>query len=309
MTSKQIKLGHLGALLTISIWATTFASTKVLLEDFTPVEIMFYRFAVGYIALLVIRPRFIKYRSIGEEVLFMAAGICGVSIFYLFQNTALTYTFASNSAVLMSVSPLFTALITHYLLKTETLRPSFFAGFAVSMTGIALIGFNGNFVLELNPLGDILSVLCAFVWAVYSLIIRKISDQNYDNILVTKKVFFYGLIFMLPLLPLFGFETGLERFASMPNLLNMLFLGLAASAVCYMTWNYALKVLGAVKTSVYIYVIPVMTIVISATVLQEKITLVAAAGAILILSGLYLSERKPAARQRIDGHTTSSPDA
>jgi len=298
MTERQVRTGHLGAFITIFIWAMTFISTKVLLEGFTPVEIMFYRFAIAYIALLIIRPKFIKFRDMKEEAMFMGAGVCGVSLFYLFQNTALTYTLASNAAVLMSVSPLFTALISRFILREESLKPGFFAGFAVAITGIALIGFNGNFVLELNPLGDILSVLCALIWAVYSILIRKISIRNYDDILVTKKVFFYGLLFMLPFLAPFGFEFGAERFASARYLANMLFLGLGASALCYITWNYALKVLGAIKTSVYIYVIPVLTIIISALVLREPITPVAGAGAIMILAGLYISEKKPAAKKK-----------
>jgi drug/metabolite transporter (DMT)-like permease len=301
MTDRKTKAGHLGALITIIIWATTFISTKVLLLEFSPVEIMFYRFAIAYIVLLLIRPRFLKFRSWNEEGLFMAAGVCGVTAFYLFQNTALTYTLASNAAVLMSISPLFTGLISHYYLKTEQLKAKFFIGFAVSIIGIALIAFNGNYVLSLNPIGDLLCVVCGFIWAIYSLIIKKISAAGYDDILVTRKVFFYGLLFMMPILPLFDFRFGLSRFDSAPLVLNMLFLGIGASALCYMTWNYALKVLGAVRTSVYIYVIPGITIVFSALVLHETITPIAAAGIFFILFGLYLSEKKTVANQCTEG--------
>ncbi len=298
MTERRTKIGHLCALITIVIWATTFISTKVLLEDFSPVEIMFYRFAAAYLVLLLIRPKFLKFKSWKEEGMFMTAGICGVTAFYLFQNTALTYTFASNAAVLMSISPLFTALISHYIMKTEELRAQFFVGFAVSIIGIILIAFNGNYVLNLNPLGDILCIICGFIWAIYSIIINRLGANAYDDILVTRKVFFYGLLFMVPILPIFNFTPGIERFASMPNLLNMLFLGIGASAICYISWNYALKVLGALKTSVYIYVIPGITIVFSALVLRETITPVAAAGIFFILFGLYLSEKKTGAKVR-----------
>ena len=97
---------------------------------------------------------------------------------------------------------------------------------------------------------------------------------------------------MAPALPFLGFHWNPVRFADPSNVLNLLFLGLGASALCFVTWNYAVGVLGAVKTSVYIYINPIVTIVTSAIILHERITAVAMAGAALILAGLYLSERK-----------------
>ena len=125
---------------------------------------------------------------------------------------------------------------------------------------------------------------------------RKISEKQVDTILVTRKVFFYGLIFLLPLLVLFDFQLDLTRFSSAVNLFNMLFLGLGASALCFVTWNFAVKVLGAVKTSVYIYLGPVISILTSAIVIQERITLLAILGVGLILAGLILSERSAQAK-------------
>jgi drug/metabolite transporter (DMT)-like permease len=294
MKDKQVKIGHLCALFTIIIWATTFVSTKVLLISFSPVEIMFFRFVIAYVVLLIASPHFIKYKNVKEELMFAASGLCGVTLYFLFQNTGLTYTLASNMAVLVSVAPLFTALISHYFLKSEVLRTNFFIGFAVAIIGIVIISFNGNFVLKLNPLGDLLAILSALVWAVYCIIMKKISGLQYNMIQSTRKVFFYGLLFMLPILPLSGFSFGLDRFTSMPNLFNLLFLGVGASAVCYLTWNHALKVLGPVKTSVYIYIIPVIAIGFSALLLHEEVTLVSMMGMVLILIGLYLSEKKSA---------------
>jgi len=108
---------------------------------------------------------------------------------------------------------------------------------------------------------------------------------------LTRNVFLYGFLFMLPLLPLFEFHLGLERLAELPNLFNLLFLGVVASALGFVTWNYALHALGPVKTSVYIYVVPIISIVASALVLHETITLVSGMGMLLILAGMLLSER------------------
>ena len=170
--------GHLAALLTIVIWGTTFISTKVLLVDFQPVEILFIRFMMGFLALLAVCPRRLQGVTRRQEGLFALAGLCGVCLYYLLENIALTYTMASNVGVIISVSPCFTALLTHFLMRgEERLRPTFFAGFAVAMAGICFISFNGS-ALELDLRGDLLALLAAFVWACYALLSRKIHAAN-----------------------------------------------------------------------------------------------------------------------------------
>ena len=89
-------VGHLCALLTIIIWGTTFISTKVLLVDFQPVEILFFRFVMGLLALLIIYPHRLTGMTRNQEFTFVAAGLCGICLYYLLENIALTYTMASN---------------------------------------------------------------------------------------------------------------------------------------------------------------------------------------------------------------------
>ncbi len=290
MIERKNLAGHLAALFTILIWGTTFISTKVLLRSFQPIEILFFRFALGYLALLLAKPRPLRCEQPRQELYFMGAGLCGVTLYFLCENIALTYTLASNVGVLVSISPFFTAILAHRFLDGERLHPRFFLGFAAAIAGIALIGLNGSFVLKLNPMGDLLAALAAVVWAVYSVLMRKISGLGHGTVQCTRRVFFYGLLFMVPALFFFPFELGLERLAQPVNLLNLLFLGLGASAACFATWNWAVKILGAVKTSIYIYAVPVVTILFSALILHEPITWMALAGTALTLLGLLLSE-------------------
>ncbi|MGV2886746.1 DMT family transporter [Paenibacillus taichungensis] len=293
MTSQnQMSTGHLLALLTILIWGTTFISTKVLLIDFTPVEILLFRFVIGYVVLFLIYPRLMRITSFREEMLFIGAGLCGVTLYFLIENIALVYTLASNVGVIVSIAPFFTAVLAHFFLDGERLHKRFIVGFAIALTGIILIGFNGSFILQLNPLGDLLAFVAPAVWAVYSVLMRKIGELPYHTIGATRKVFFYGLLFMLPALFLFEFHFDLGRFANMANLSNLLFLGLGASALCFVTWNRAVSLLGAVKTSVYIYLVPVITVVASALILHERITWVTLLGALLTLLGSFISEKK-----------------
>lgn len=295
---KKTTAGHVTALVTIVIWGTTFISTKILLADFTPIEILFFRFLLGLLVLIVIDPKRLKIKDKKQELTFAAAGLCGICLYYLLENIALTCTMASNVGVIISAAPFFTAVLSHVFLKTEEkLKVQFFIGFAVAMTGICLISFNGK-ELNLNPIGDILAVAAAFIWAVYSLLTRKISGYGLNIIGTTRKIFTYGILFMLPFLFVFDFKLNVQRFLKPEYALNLIYLGLGASALCFVTWNHAVKVLGAVRTSVYIYIVPVITVVTSVIVLKEEITWIAAIGIGLTLIGLLLSESKFKFRKR-----------
>lgn len=288
MNHKQ--LGHLSALLTIIIWGTTFISTKILLADFQPMEILLFRFAMGFVILLIIYPHRLKGIHAKQEVTFMAAGFCGICLYYLLENIALTYTMASNVGVIISVAPFITAIFSHLFTKTEEkLQVSFFIGFIAAMAGIILISFNGS-QMELNPVGDILAFIAAIVWACYSILTKKISSYGLPVIQTTRRTFFYGIVFMIPMLFFFDFSLDLSGFADITNLLNILYLGIGASALCFVTWNFAIKILGAVKTSIYIYMVPVITVVTSVVVLKEKITWISIFGTVLTIVGLFLSE-------------------
>lgn len=293
MDQRKTNTGHLLALITILIWGTTFISSKILLTDFTPVEILFFRFLLGYFVLLLIYSRPVRTKSFKEELLFISAGLCGITLYFLLENIALVYTLASNVGVIVSIAPFFTAVIAHFFLEEEKFHRQFIIGFVIALSGIILIGLNGSFLLKLNPIGDLLAFIAPMVWAIYSVLMRKISGLQVHTIGATRKVFFYGILFMLPALFFFDFHLDLARFKDTQNITNILFLGLGASALCFVTWNRAVGILGAVKTSVYIYIVPVVTVAASALVLNEKITWATLLGTFLTLTGSYISERKP----------------
>ncbi len=284
------RAGHLAALLTILIWGTTFISTKILLADFQPVEILSFRFIMGYLVLLIAYPHRIKRLSRKQEMTFAAAGFCGVCLYYLLENVALTFTMASNVGVIISVAPFITAILARLFMKSEErLQINFLIGFIVAMAGIILISFNGS-QLKLNPVGDILAFAAAFVWACYSVLTKRTGSFGLPVILTTRRTFFYGILFMIPALFLFDFQLSLPRFTDVKNLLNILYLGIGASALCFVTWNYAVKILGPVKTSIYIYMVPVITVITSMLVLKETVTFLSIAGTVLAVIGLFLSE-------------------
>lgn len=291
MKNKTAK-GHLAALFTILIWGTTFISTKVLLQDFLPAEILFVRFVIGFLALWMVCPRRLKGIRPEQELLFAGAGLCGVCLYYLLENIALTLTMASNVGVIISVAPFFTAIFSRlFLEEEERLGKAFAFGFMAAMGGIGIISFSDT-GLELNPAGDLLALLAAGVWAVYSILSRKISEYGYPAVLTTRRIFFYGILFMVPVILFFDIPWKPDRFFNPVYCFNLLFLGLGASALCFVTWNAAVAWLGAVKTSAYIYLVPVITVAASALILKEPFTWRIGAGMILTVAGLFLSEGK-----------------
>lgn len=282
---------HALALASIIIWGTTFVSTKILLVNgLTPEAVLFFRFLMAYLAIWAIGSRTLFAKNWKDEMLFLAAGVFGGSLYFVSENTALGITLASNVALIVSTAPILTAVLARLFLKGVRLRRNLIGGSLVALAGVALVVFNGRFVLKIQPLGDFLSFLSALSWAVYSLVLKRLS-ATYGTLFITRKVFFYGL---LTLLPVFYFRPLPLEAAVLFRpvvVLNLLFLGLLASLLCYIMWNTAVKRLGAVRTTSYIYVVPLVTSVTSAAVIDERITWLASAGALLILSGVYLAEK------------------
>lgn len=190
----------------------------------------------------------------------------------------------------------FIALIATFVTREERVGVKFFAGFVMAISGIALISFTGAIAGDAGLAGCLLAVLAALAWAVYSTIGKRIAKLGLSTVATTKRTFAWGLVFMLPFLPAMGFGQGAEG-AGLAGLLdpvmlgNLLFLGLIASATCYVMWNKAASIVGVVSVSAYLYLTPVVTVVASVIVLAEPLTWQIVLGVGLTVTGLVLSER------------------
>ena len=283
-------LGYLLAAVTIFFWGITFVSTKYLLNDFSSVEILFYRVIIAFMGLWIIHPKYQRF-PLKDNILLALAALTGVVIYQLMENIAINYTNASNVSVIVSICPLFTAIISQIFLKEKHLTFWFILGFVISIVGVTLVCLNGNTRLEFNPRGDLLALLSGISWGFYSLIISILNRKHYDQICSTRRIFFYAVIFMA-LITLAGGNLHLDGFSKPFNWINLVFLGFVASGLCFVAWNKACQIAGTVKISCGIYLISVVTIIFAFFVLGEKITVLGALGAIITIAGLFISENK-----------------
>lgn len=283
---------HLIAILTVSIWGLTFIATKVLIGyGLTPQEIFFYRFLIAYAGIWIISPKRLFANRWKDEFWLMAGGIFGGSLYFFTENTALGITQASNVSFLICTAPLLTTILSLLFYKSEKATKGLIGGSLLALAGVGLVVFNGSVILKISPVGDLLTLLAALSWAFYSLIIRKMTGR-YPTVFITRKIFFYGVLTILPAFLLHPLQPDLDILLKPIVLSNLLFLAVLASLICYVLWNVVLKQLGTVRASNYIYLNPLVTMVASMMILQEQITLFALIGAGFIVCGVYLAERK-----------------
>lgn len=284
-------LGHMAALVTVSMWGYSFVSSKVLLENgLGPVQIYVCRFVLAYILVAFISHRKLWASNWREEGMFALCGLLAGSLYFIAENTALEYTLTTNVSLLTSLSPLLTAMLVGLVYKTERLGAGTWVGSAIAILGVACVVFNSSSSLEVRPFGDFLSIAAAFSWAFYSLILRRLN-ANYDVWFITRKTFFYGILTAIPFL-IFERDTvnPLEIMGRPEVYGNLLFLGVGASTVAYVLWALSVKQLGAVKANNYMYFQSIVTLVVSAIVLGEHVNLIGYIGIALIIGGLWAGD-------------------
>ena len=283
---------HLTAIFCVIVWGITFVSSKVLLNHgLSPGSIFFCRFLLAYLVIVFLAPKRLWTNNIKDELLLFCLGMTGGSMYFLMENTALKYTLVSNVALLLCTTSLMTVFLSHWFIKGERLRKKVVFGSLLAFVGVACVIYNGNFVLKTNPIGDLLSLGGALMWSVYTIILKRL-DNRYPVMFLTRKVFFYGLISILPVFCFSPLITDVTVLFRPVVIANLLFLGLLASMLCYVLWNNTINYLGAVRASNYLYFPPIVTLITSVIVIHEEITPIALLGAALVLGGVYWAGKK-----------------
>jgi drug/metabolite transporter (DMT)-like permease len=295
-------LAHFLAFVTVAIWGSTFVFTKMLLlSGLSPAQIFTLRFLIAYLLLLAFelttkRHSFRLFsQSWRDELIMLLLGITGGSLYFLTENAAMLYTTATNTSLIVCSCPLFAMLLVALAYRqSERFTSIQVIGSMLACLGMAVVVVNGRFVLHLSPLGDMLAFGACLCWAVYSLLMKNVT-QRYSTFFITRKVFIYGLLTILPYYLLYPGFPSLEQLLSRQVLWNLLFLSVVASMICFLVWNWVIRQLGAVVATNWVYFNPITTILFAWWLLHEQITPWFILGTILILAGMYLSEKHHAA--------------
>jgi len=291
MTPKTKLIPMLEALFAVLVWGGSFIATKIALQEASPVTLVWLRFAMGIPvigAAVFLRRQFALPRG-REWGYFALLGFLGIAFHQWLQSNGLQTSRASTTAWIVATSPVFIAILGWLALK-ESLRLAQSAGILLAMAGVLLVVSNGDLSsLSLGRFGapgDILILVSAFNWAVFSIL----SRHGLKNHPATRMMFWVMLLGWWMITVIFLPSGGLVEIAnfSTRSWASLIYLGIFTSGLTYIAWYDALQSLPAAQTGAFLYLEPPVSVIVAALLLGEPITLAALLGGAIILFGVWL---------------------
>jgi drug/metabolite transporter (DMT)-like permease len=297
--STSFGVTDLWLLLTALIWGTNYAVSKFALEDFLPLAFSGPRFLLASFCMAIVL--FFSKQGFTVErkhiLPMFLYGICSVAINQSLFSVGLSYTKAGNAALILSTSPIFTAIISR-LRKHEQFSKRAVAGLFVAFAGIAIIILSSNKEVNFREslTGDLLLLLAAIFWATYT-----VGTGQFAHIYGSIKTAAIMMILGTPVLLIISAPTLLRqnwaiiRGASWAGMVTS---GILSLAVCFILWNYGVKRIGATRTSIYSNVQPIVALLVAWPMLGEVPTFSQISGACITFAGVYLVRRGMIARTK-----------
>jgi len=279
---------RLGALIAVVFWGISFVATKVALREVAPVTLIFSRFVIGAVLLLLIVRELPARRDWAALALM---GFIGVFVHQMLQSYALTMTTAAHTGWLIGITPIWSALLAAVLLR-ERLDGRKIAGLLGGFAGALLVVTRGRLdagVLALpSTRGDLLILLSTVNWAVYSVVghatIRKLGPRR-----ATSGSMLFGV---LMLAPFFIAHAGWRElpYLTLIGWLAILFLGVGCSALGYLFWYGALEHVEVSRVASLLYLEPLVTFAAALLLLHEPVTTVTIVGGLIVLASVALMQ-------------------
>lgn len=287
-------LYHIVAFVIVTVWGGTLVSSKLLINaGMGEHEIFITRALIAYFAILPFSGRKLWADTWRDEVLFVFIGMLGGSLYFILENFAVGLTLVNNVSFIVSLSPLITVFLARLFWKGMCLKTGLIIGSVIAVLGVGMIIYGGQSDDRGgdNIWGDILALLSALCFGIYSLLLKKLG-KGYSSAFITRKLFIYGFLTALPWLVFKPWHFPIAGFLNASVILNILFLALVASFGCFLMWTVTVNKLGAVATSNYIYVSPIATVIISYLLLGEQMSCMAYLGSALVLVGVIMANRE-----------------
>jgi drug/metabolite transporter (DMT)-like permease len=282
------------ALFAVIVWGASFIATKVALRDMSPVTVVWLRFLMGLIILgtAVAARRQFAWPTSQEMGYFALLGFLGIAFHQWLQSNGLETSEAGTTAWIVSTTPVFMALLGWFLLKE---RPGWTKGLGILLAfgGVLVVVSKGDpgaiSVGRFGAPGDKLILVSAVNWAVFSVLSRR-GLKSYPASLMMLYVMAFGWAFTsLLFLATKGFME-ISRL-TLNGWLGIAFLGIFCSGLAYIAWYDALKVLTTAQTGVFLYIEPLVAVVVAFLVLGEAFTPASLVGGAIILIGVWLVNR------------------
>jgi drug/metabolite transporter (DMT)-like permease len=284
------------AMLVSLLWGSSFVLTKIALTELGPLNIALLRWTITAVVFGVVLPcqgQLSATRAALRSDLprFALLGLVGISAFYGFQNLALRFTTALNVGLLINLCTIFITILGVACLG-ERLPLSAAAGVLVSFVGATLVSLSqGSSGLEGGHLlGDALTVLAAICGAVYT-VYGKVIVSRHPPPVVTALAAVTGAVILLP----WAAWEGLALPRSLAVWAAILTLGAGSGALANLWWWHILRRMDAARAGVYLLVVPVVSSALAVVVLGETLARESSMGALLVLLGLYLTQRPSSA--------------
>lgn len=289
MNKNKVIVSRVLAVITMIIWSITFVSTKILLDFFSPTDLLLVRVIIALAFSEIISPKIQPFMGWKTELFCVLTALSGVGLYQLAENYALSFTSASQVSVIVSTAPLLTILVAVILKKIKAPSFNYILGFLLAIGGISIICFQSGFG-HTSVKGLSLAFLAALCWAIYSFAFGKVVSLGVEDRTITKRMFFYSILFLIPFSLTDGNAIDYSSFLNWKVIVNMLFLAVVAQATAFLLWNKALKGLGAIEANIYIYLVPSITALFSVLILGEPFTMFSFVGTVLVLVGLCFSD-------------------
>jgi drug/metabolite transporter (DMT)-like permease len=292
--NKNRLTAHLKLTTSAVIWGISFIATKVAVAEVPPAVVIWLRFSMAVVILFF----FLRFRGkltippIKEMMYLALLGFIGISLHHWLQSTGLVTAQASTTSWLISTSPIFMALLAWVFLK-EKITLTAFSGILLATLGVLLVVSHGKIASILNgdfgSTGNILVLFSALNWAIFSVLSRP-ALEKYSALFVLFYATFFGVLFSsIHFISISGWAY-INQLSS-AGWLAVAFLGIASSFLAYTYWYDGLQIIGATQAGVFIFIEPLVSLVVAAMVLNEEVTLAALLGGSLILLGVWLVNR------------------
>ena len=289
MTKNFSYIGILSLTFAMFIWASSFIALKAAMEDLGPFTVIFLRMIIASLCFVYFIKSFLKYDFSKKDVKFiLLLALFEPCLYFIFESKALQLTSASQAGMITSLMPIITAMAAGYFLK-EIITKQLIFGSLIAMCGAIWLSLQGTTSISSpNPLlGNFLELLAMVCGAGYTITARYLSDK-YSALFITAIQAFIGAIFFTPLFIYEYFTIPLN--ITMNSFLWVLYLGVVVTLAGYGLYNYALTKITASKAAVFVYLIPVFTLILAYFVLNEKLSVLEFIACFVILFGVFLSE-------------------